>query len=462
MSTKRRSVAVLQIIPNHHDLLPSGMIKALYILDQLRYPYTFYDIERSYSRDLRLSLIKLFSGIKEDVVLVSMACHNNYPKIEVLIFLYLYLPLLKDKKVIICSPYFSLYETALIERDNVVFSSLNIDEYVLKHLGDPGYKDEDFFRRLKSLIKRYGYEHSRLWGYLTFGCHAKCSFCYNRLPFEGAPDITMQSSDQVLRWMRAAKSLGKTYFEFSEPNFLSEKKTALGFLTRLEKENPGVTWRCKTRLDDIDRDIYERLVRAGCKTIFFGVEHVDMMLLRRLRKGEDSAKLLGEFFEYRKEETTIHLSFMTGIRGETLSAQMRNLEKILQLGAMTNVDPNIGWQILFDRRHRAKTVPNYIIPFMFALNFIPHHMTVSPALMRDILRMCIKEPFFDFWCMTEAEESLALMQQLVVFLKKRPQQQAIRDYHRLLDYQGGSLTKLILKSRSLEELNTGVLDLMGV
>lgn len=455
-------IAILQIIPNHHDLLPAGLIKALSILDDLGCPYSFYDIERSYQSDFRLSLMKLFASIKEETVLVSMACHNNYPKIESLIFLYLYLPLLKNKKVIICSPYFSLYETHLIKRPNVEYNSLNIDEYVLENIGDPGFVDEVFFDQLPSLLKRYGYEKYRFWEYLTFGCHAKCSFCYNRLPFAGAPDITQRSPDKVLKWMQAGQRCGKTYFEFSEPNFLSDKPFAASFLKRLEKENPGVTWRCKTRLDDINESTYGQLLAAGCKTIFFGVEHVNKFLLQRVRKGEDCSEKLAEFLKYRRKETAIHLSFMTGIRGETVEHQRENLETVLQIGDLENVDPNLGWQILFNRRERAKTVPNYIVPFLFALNFIPSRMAVSMELMRDILRMSIEEPFFDFWFMTEAENSLALMQHLVVFLKKRPQQKAIKDYGRIINYEHGALTKAILKSRCLDDLNSGVLALAGV
>ena len=262
--------------------------------------------------------------------------------------------------------------------------------------------------------------------------------------------------------MRAAKHSGKTYFEFCEPNFISDRPFTEAFLKRLKEENPGVTWRCKTRLDDIDPDIYGRMTAAGCRTIFFGVEHVEESLLRRLGKGENSPKRLAEFLKYRREETDLQLSFMMGIRGETPSALRRNLEMVLQIGAVDGIEPNIGWQILFNRRNRAPAVPNYIIPFMFIMNFLPSHMEVSPALMRDILQMCIREPFFDFWCMTESDQSLGLMQELVVFLKSRPQQRVIRDYDRLLSYEGGELTKLILKSRTLDDLNRGVLSLMEV
>jgi hypothetical protein len=96
------------------------------------------------------------------------------------------------------------------------------------------------------------------------------------------------------------------------------------------------------------------------------------------------------------------------------------------------------------------------------MNFLPRRMLVNPGLMQDVLRMCIREPFFDFLYLTEAQESLALMQGLVVYLKSRPKQKVIKDYDRLLNYQGGTLTKLILKSRSLDELNQGVLSLAGV
>ncbi len=455
-------LAVLQIIPKHHDLLPVGLVKALALLDELGHPYGFYDIERSPEPDFRLSLLQLISSIKEDTILVSMACHNNYPKIESLIFLYLYLPLLKNKKVIICSPYFSLYETSLIQRDNVIFSPLNIDEYILQHVGDPRLTEDVFFDRLEPLLVRYGYQNYRFWEYLTFGCYANCSFCYNRLPFEGSPAITRRSPDRVLQWMRAAKHSGKTYFEFCEPNFISDRPFTEDFLKRLKQENPGVTWRCKTRLDDIDPDIYDRMTASGCRTIFFGVEHIDLTLLRRIRKGENSAKKLAEFLKYRRKETDLHLSFMMGIRGETPSALRRNLEMVLQIGNVDGVEPNIGWQILFNRRNRSAVVPNYIIPFMFVMNFLPSNMEVSPELMRDILQICRQEPFFDFWYMTESQDSLVLMQHLMAFLKSRPQQRVIRDYDRLLRYQGGELAKLILKSRTLDDLNSGVFSMAGI
>jgi radical SAM superfamily enzyme YgiQ (UPF0313 family) len=262
--------------------------------------------------------------------------------------------------------------------------------------------------------------------------------------------------------MQAGKRLGKTYFEFSEPNFLSDRPFALDFLNRLKQENPGVTWRCKTRLDDIDALTYAQMRAAGCRTIFFGVEHVDLTLLQRIRKGEDSAKKLSEFMSYRQEETVIHLSFMTGIRGETPEALKRNLDMVMQMGSLKGVDPNIGWQILFNRKERKKTYPNFLVAFMFIMNFLPPRMGVTPALMRDVLRLCIREPFFDFLYLTEARESLSLMQQLVVYLKSRPHQQVIRDYDRFMNYEGGLITKLILKSRTLKELNTSILSLTGV
>jgi len=459
---KRPTIAVLQIIPNHHELLPVGLLKALSCLEESKLPFGYYDILQSPAGDFRLSLMRLLAGIKEETILVSMACHNNYPKIESLILLYLYLPLLKTKKVIICSPYFSLYETALIRRENVIFSPLDIDEYVIRHLGVSRIPEEIFLDRLEPLRKRYGFQDYRFWDYLTFGCHAKCSFCYNRLPFAGAPEVTKKSPEKVLRWMHKAKACGQTTFQFCEPNFISDRPFTEEFLKRLKKENPGVAWRCKTRLDDIDPAIYAQMTEAGCRTIFFGVEHVDLTLLRRIRKGEDSAKRLAQFLKYRRNETTVQLSFMMAIRGETPAALRHNLETVLQLGALEAVEPNLGWQILFNRRDRAAVVPNYIIPYMFLLNFLPKTMKVSPALMKDILSLCLKEPFFDFWFMTESQQSLSLMQHLVAFLKSRPQQKVIKDYELLMRFQSGALTKLILKSRTLEELNRGVLSLSGL
>jgi hypothetical protein len=78
--SKRLSLAVLQIIPKHHDLLPAGLVKAMTMLDELGCPYGFYDIERSPDPDFRSSLLRLFASIKEDTILVSMACQIITPR----------------------------------------------------------------------------------------------------------------------------------------------------------------------------------------------------------------------------------------------------------------------------------------------------------------------------------------------------------------------------------------------
>ncbi len=457
-----RPVAVLQIISNHHMLLPARLVRALALLDELDYPYKFYDIERSPELDFRSALVKLFASIKEETVLVSMACNNQYPKIESLIFLFLYLPLLKNKRVIICSPYFSLYQVDLVKRDNVIFCSLDIDDYIASYIGDPDLKDDVFFEHLDQYLVRYGYQDYRFWAYLTFGCRADCSFCYNRLPFKDAPIVSRHCPHTVLSWMRAGRRLGKTYFEFSEPNFLSDRSFASQFLDVLKRENPGVTWRCKTRLDDIDSVIYKRMIDAGCRTIFFGFEHVDEGLLQEIRKGEDSSQKLNEFMSYRREETAIHVSFMTGIRGETPAMLRRNFDMMMGISAFPHVEPNLGWQILFNRLNRVQTFQNVIVAFMHVMNIVPPRMSVSSFLMRDVLSMCLREPFFDFLYLTECEMSLELMQQMVIYFKSHPEQQIVRDYDRLLTYDGGVLVKIILKSRTLNELNNSVLSLMGV
>jgi len=457
-----RAVAVLQIIPNHHFLLPEKMIRALAALETAGFPYVFYDITQCPEQDFRSAIIKLFSSIKEGTVLVSMACHNNYPKIESLLLLYTYLPFLQNKTVIVCSPYFSLYETSLIQRDNVTFSPLDLDEHVARHLGVPLLDDDLFFEQLDEFLTLYGYRDYRFWSYLTFGCYARCSFCYNRLPFKGAPAVTRMNPETVLKWMRAGQRLGKTYFEFSEPNFLADRPFALEFLERLRKDNPGVTWRCKARLDDMNPDIYTAMTAAGCRTIFFGVEHVDQALLKVIRKGENSVKKLAEFLAYRRSETALHLSFLTGIRGETPADLRRNLDFITKMDGVPNVEPNLGWNTLFDRKNREAVFPNFAVAFMYMTNMLPHRWSISQAFMKDVVRLCRKEPFFDFLCVTESEVSLKLMQTLVVFMKTQPRQQFFREYDRFLTYENGLLPRLILKSRALEQLNEGLLSAMGV
>lgn len=457
MNRPSDKIAILQIIPDHHSLLPNNLLRALVFLGQHKINYTFYDIEKVNIKGIGLSLESLLESIKEDTVIVSLACNNNYPKVTSLIFLYIYLHILKGKKIHICSPYLSFYDLSSIKRENVFFNFKEIDEfladiYALKPLDGPS-----FYKLVPGIIKEHGYSDYVFWTYLTFGCPAACSFCYNRFLKKGDPKIIYNQPHSVINWMKLARITGKDYFEFVDPNFISDKKFTLSFLDNLSKDSLPISWRCKCRLDMIDQDIYEKMIAAGCKTIFFGMEHVSSRLVNSLNKGENTTKCLAEFLTYWKKKVALEFSFIAGMKGESVKDLKDNLAFISKLQALQKVSVYLGYEILFNQKKRVRAKENYLIAFLLLFNSLSSDKEIELKFLNKLLSFCLNERFFDFFILTENEDSLDILQEIVRYYRANKSQKVMRDYGKFMDYQGGEFSNMLLKSKSLEELNKKIL-----
>lgn len=118
------------------------------------------------------------------------------------------------------------------------------------------------------------------------GCAGRCTFCQpvsrklfgNKIVFRTAENII----SEVLHWQKA---YGITKFMLVDDTFLTKKALVKEFTTKLIALNTGLTWTCNARVNEIDDEILELMVKSGCSWICIGFESGSQKILDLTKKG---------------------------------------------------------------------------------------------------------------------------------------------------------------------------------
>lgn len=113
------------------------------------------------------------------------------------------------------------------------------------------------------------------------GCPYKCAYCCkkvfsNRMRFR-SPENVLAEIEEV------RDKYGINAFVFIDDTFTLSKPRLTKMCAVLHKA--GVTWRCHTRVDQVDREILKMLSNSGCTEISFGIESGSQKVLDRISKG---------------------------------------------------------------------------------------------------------------------------------------------------------------------------------
>ncbi len=116
------------------------------------------------------------------------------------------------------------------------------------------------------------------------GCPFRCRYCSNNLVW--GKKYRCRSAKKVVEEI---KHLIETYrskgIYFREDIFTVNKRRVYELCDLLEKENINIHWECESRVDTVDRDLLMRMHKAGCQSIWFGVESGVQRVLDDLGKG---------------------------------------------------------------------------------------------------------------------------------------------------------------------------------
>lgn len=163
------------------------------------------------------------------------------------------------------------------------------------------------------------------------GCPYQCTFCDR--PSLGKK-FRARTADNVVDELQTCYDMGIRHFLFYDDTFTVDKKRVLEICRKIIKRNLRISWDIRTRVDTIDEEMLERLKKAGCKGIHYGVEAGTKKILKILRKGISIPHLKTIFAITRRHKIEILAYFMIGNPTET----KEDIEQTFRM--MRTLDPD--------------------------------------------------------------------------------------------------------------------------
>jgi len=152
---------------------------------------------------------------------------------------------------------------------------------------------------------------------ISRGCVFNCGFCETRKLWGNicrafSPQrVIGEIQDLTIKY-------GTKGIYFINDNFTLRKKETIELCNQIIQKKLDLEWGCDTRVDLVDQELLEVMRKAGCKTIWFGVESGSQKILQRIGRNTTLEQIEDAFRLCRKNDIQVACSFMLGLPDETI------------------------------------------------------------------------------------------------------------------------------------------------
>jgi len=151
---------------------------------------------------------------------------------------------------------------------------------------------------------------------LSRGCPFKCTFC--DAPITMGRRLRFCSIKRVINDLRYyVEKYGCRNFVFKDSTFTANRRWAESFCDALVESSLRIKWRCNTRVNLIPRYLLEKMKKAGCYVVNFGVESGHPKILRSIKKEVSIEAIYDAHRRCRKLGIRTYATFLIGCPGET-------------------------------------------------------------------------------------------------------------------------------------------------
>ncbi len=158
------------------------------------------------------------------------------------------------------------------------------------------------------------------------GCVYDCSFCTIGR-FWGRRSRPLPVRRLVREVLALAHIEGAKNAYLCHDLFGADRAHALAFCDALIEQGSPIPWECRARVDHVDPELAERMARAGCYRVLFGIESGDAHLCNAHDKHlAQDLDVLGRIGACVEHGITPILSIILGLPGEDDLALARTLE----------------------------------------------------------------------------------------------------------------------------------------
>lgn len=163
------------------------------------------------------------------------------------------------------------------------------------------------------------------------GCPHACGYC--PYPVAQGRKLRVRSPENVvdeLVWLSDALEVKAVLFR--DPEFALQRERVVGICRGILARKVRMTWRCETRMEDLDTDLLELMARAGCIGINIGIESADPQVLERMyRKALPFERSRGIIDACRRYGIDTFCFFILGLPGEDRHSALATIDYAVKL-----------------------------------------------------------------------------------------------------------------------------------
>jgi anaerobic magnesium-protoporphyrin IX monomethyl ester cyclase len=181
----------------------------------------------------------------------------------------------------------------------------------LDHIPFPSRKLFDN-TKYQEYYSKFGYTTTSLIS--SRGCPFSCAFCSQ--PIFGN-SVRFRSAENIVEEMNEIQKLGYGRIWFADDCFTINSERLSNICDLIIAQDLNINWECLSRVDTLDRKLANKMRRAGCVRVFFGIESGNDGVLELMNKQITTEKATAGVQIAKSEGLEVGAFFILGYPGET-------------------------------------------------------------------------------------------------------------------------------------------------
>jgi len=164
------------------------------------------------------------------------------------------------------------------------------------------------------------------------GCPYQCIFCNAKVYY--GEKSRLRSPQKIVKEMKLIKDKFKVEdFLFWTESFTLRKRFVMEIADEILRRGLKFRWICSSRVDNVDLELLEKMKKAGCWMIGFGIESGDQKILNDSKKGITLEQSINAVRLAKKVGMEISIHCIIGLPGETKKTALKTLSFAKSLDA---------------------------------------------------------------------------------------------------------------------------------
>lgn len=263
-----------------------------------------------------------------------------------------------------------------IPLENYIVKLLNKDEKSIR-LNDFPSPDYTLFP-YKKYIDYSGVKLATL--QMSRGCSIGCAYC-PYVSFYGKK-IDYRTPQNVINDIKNILKLGINYIQFRDQYFTFNRKIVTDLCNMIIEQDLKFQWCCETKIESLDNELIDLMVRAGMKKLQFGVESASKETLKTFKRPTYNAVKIRKLINYLNTKNVETVAFyMIGFPDDTWDS-IQDTYRLSTYIKSTYVKFFIYTPIIFQQDNDSKShkeiSPDLFVPFSYTTNESPSkHLTME-------------------------------------------------------------------------------------